>query len=103
MSQVTARQVVIHMLNAVDGQLGTEPFDLIDASRRSAAVLLGERDTDLREETQLRVIEVSLLAINAVCAALGVDPDAIEEQPADLSTIGGARAALAKTLAAGRT
>lgn len=94
-TMVTGVQVVQQMQRHLDGRSGREPFDLIDQSRRAAAVLLGEREYDLREATQLRVIEASLAGIATLCEALDVDPDSIDEQPAELATIGQARTVMA--------
>ena len=90
-STVTGTEVVEQMSIHAAGRAGHEPFHLIEASRRAAAVILGEREHDQREAVQMRIIEVSLRGIAEVCDALGVDPDALDEQPAALATIGQAR------------
>jgi hypothetical protein len=92
---ITGTQVVQQMHRHVAARHHAERFDLIDQSRRAAAVLLGESENDLRETTQMRVIEVTLRGVAAMCEHLGIDPDAIDEQPADLATIGQARNVMA--------
>lgn len=98
-STVTGVQVAEQMLRHITGRRSGEAFDLVDQSRRAAAVLLGERENDLREEIQMRVIEVSLRGIATVCDALGIDPDELDEQPTAVSTVGQARAILAAATA----
>lgn len=99
MQDITAGQVAEKMLDHVTGRWGDEPYDLITASRTAAEVLLGGLPGFRpHDEFEKLVIKVSELGINAVCDTIGVDPDAIDEQPAEVETIGKARDVLTRTV-----
>lgn len=88
---ITGLDVVAKMRSNLTGQLGVDRFDLISESRRAATVLLGERDSDTREATQLRVFKVAELGIEVMCAAIGIRPGDVDGQPAEFATIRQAR------------
>lgn len=94
----SATAVILQMYIHTKGRRSGEVFDVITASRRAAAVVLGERDNDLREETQQRVIAASMLALDAMCAAIGVHPDSMPEEPAEFATVGEALKVMVKAL-----
>lgn len=84
----SAASVILLMHRHTYGRRSGETFNVIAASRRAAAVLLGERENDLREETQQRIIATSMRALDAMCAAIGRHPDSMDEEPAEFATVG---------------